>query len=172
MLFFFHACCDPCNDPNLVKPSLSVLSAPEITLAVSNAVAHSNGTATSSISIAENNSEVNFSLADSVTTNLEITATDTLIGIQCITVNGSFNFNFISFGDTIFNNGAIPEIQNCTSLTNCCLKSKILKVNDLKNQLRCRMGGYTNEGKLNYYIFVKTCNNGIDTVMINFKGNG
>jgi hypothetical protein len=89
IVIIFTSCnpaCPPCDDPYLTKVGSS--STLTINFEVSTAVRHSNGTATSSISIAPDGSNVQLSMADSVTTNVYLTGIDTSGGIKCVELSG------------------------------------------------------------------------------------
>ena len=85
--------CNSCDDPELVKVPASSSVAPDHQWEISTAVFHSNGTASSSISIIpEGTSSVTASRADSVKTTVYIIAKDTLRGIKCVELFGGFGF--------------------------------------------------------------------------------
>ncbi|HEX5625133.1 MAG TPA: hypothetical protein VFX48_03875 [Saprospiraceae bacterium] len=131
------SCCHPCKDPALVKPASTGCNT-QIQWQYSQAVQHSDGTMTSSISIVTDPSiPINTQLTDSTRTTVYVVATDTVCGIKCIELKGGFGMTCTMEGGTgIAIDGKLPDQRECSPLTTCALKSMRLHASDLENYLR------------------------------------
>jgi hypothetical protein len=170
ILGLISSCCKPCDDPNLIQVNRqSNANALDILLEVTNAVRHTNGTATSSISIAQNGDNVTFANVDSVTTSVNLVATDTLRGIKCIKVYGRFGYSCNSGNQGIIFDGIIPEQNQCVNLTNCCLKSQTFPFKNLQQFINCPAGQSARNGGIGLTFVVEDCTGITDTTNISFS---
>lgn len=161
--------CTPCDDPELTKVGSS--SALTLQFEISTAVRHSNGTATSSISIASPGDNISISLADSVTTNVYLTATDTAAGIKCIELSGGWGLtcNNPGAGLGISMHGVLPKPSQCLPLTRCCLKQNRIAIEDLNEFLKCPQDRVIQSGDIQVTGIAKSCTNVTDTAFITFQ---
>jgi hypothetical protein len=136
--FFISSCCNPCNDPALLKPSATGPCDTHIQWEMATAVAHSNGTMTSSISIIPDpNIPLNQTLTDSTTTTVFISATDTLCGIKCIHVMGGFGYTCTAPGGIgLAIDGKIKDQHECSPMTTCAFRRMRVDISNLESYLR------------------------------------
>jgi len=158
--------CNSCDDPKLVKVPAVDTSAPAFHWEMSQAVQHSNGTATSSISIVpEGTTVINSSAADSVTTTVYLAANDPESGVQCIHIKGGFGFTCMNSDSlAIAIDGKVKSQSYCLDLTTCCLKDIRIAVEDLGSYLRCPGDRTLNSGGVGLTGIVINCTGIVDTV--------
>ncbi|MEO6190832.1 MAG: hypothetical protein ABIO44_11205 [Saprospiraceae bacterium] len=137
LLGLISSCCIPCNDPALIKPA-STGCHTQVQWEYAQAVTHSNGTMTSSISIIPNpNVPINTTLTDSTSTSVFVSATDTICGIKCISLNGGFGLTCSGpMGVGIAIDGQIARQSDCSPLSNCAFKSIRLSIPNLESYMR------------------------------------
>ena len=157
----------PCGDDNLVQVQPADISSPTYQWEMSQAVQHSDGTMTSSISIVPNGTtSVQSVLADSVTTTIYLTATDLESGIKCITTGGGFGYTCIDplGGVGISAHGLLANNNQCVDLTTCCLKSQRKTIENVSQHFNCTGGRVFNSGGLQIVGIIETCSGIKDTV--------
>ncbi len=138
LTFLISSCCNPCNDTALIKPGITGCNT-QIQWQYSQAVNHSNGTMTSSISIVTNPADpINTNLSDSTTTSVYISATDTVCGIKCIFIKGGYGLTCTNPGGGvgIAIDGKIPDQSDCSPLTNCAFKTMRISIPNLESYMR------------------------------------
>lgn len=174
-ILLFDSCKEcGCGDPKLIKVKPDAPSLINYRWEMSQAVQHSDGTATSSISIiSPGTSSVNASIADSVTTNLYLTASDSLAGVKCITTGGSFAYTCSdpNGGIGISVHGILANDDQCVDLTTCCLMSQRKTITNLSQYINCTNGRVFSGGGLQVVAYIQNCNLKIDTVFmsVNFQ---
>ncbi len=158
--------CNSCDDPKLVKVPAVDASPPAYHWEMSQAVMHYDGTATSSISIIPaGTSVVNSTAADSVTTNVYLTANDPESGVRCIYIKGGFGLTCINSDSTaIAIDGILKSQSYCVDLTNCCLSELRLAVEDLGSHIQCPGDRMLSNGGVGLTGIVVNCKGGQDTV--------
>ena len=162
--------CNPCDDPALVHVTPGSPSSVTHNWEFIQAVRHSNGTATSSISIVPaGTTSVNSVANDSTTTSINLVATDTLAGIHCIGIKGGFGFTCINpaGGPALAIDGIIPYKETCNNLTKCCLKSMQATADNIGANLKCGAGRVFSNGGVGITGIITNCNGVKDTVIIN-----
>jgi hypothetical protein len=175
IVIIFTSCnpaCPPCDDPYLTKVGSS--STLTINFEVSTAVRHSNGTATSSISIAPDGSNVQLSMADSVTTNVYLTGIDTSGGIKCLELSGGWGATCRNQNNNLAlsMHGILPQERQCLPLTTCCLKTNRIAMEDLKQYLKCPDNHTLNTGGIQVVGIVETCIGRRDTAFLTLEPMG
>ncbi|HOY12897.1 MAG TPA: hypothetical protein PLY70_07135 [Saprospiraceae bacterium] len=170
LLFAQTSCkkCNNCADEKLVTVPVGGSSTPVGQWEMSQAVQHSNGTVTSSISIVpESITLINSTTADSVTTNIYFTATDTISGIKCVKLSGGFGFTCVNNSNqAIILDGILPQKTQCLDLTTCCLKSQRIAYEDISEFLRCPQGRTFTNGGIGIMGIIENCNGQIDTMQL------
>ncbi|MEP7195530.1 MAG: hypothetical protein ABI851_03365 [Saprospiraceae bacterium] len=137
VLSLISACCIPCNDPALIKPATTGCNT-QIRWEFAQAVNHSNGTMTSSISIIPDpNIAINATLTDSTSTSVFVSATDTMCGIKCISISGGFGLTCSGpIGVGLAIDGKIESQSDCSPLTTCAFKTMRLSIPNLESYMR------------------------------------
>lgn len=160
--------CNSCDDPKLVKVPSSDPSPPGYHWEMSQAVMHSNGTATSSISIVPGGTAViHSSAADSITTTVYLTAHDPESGVKCISVHGGFGLTCMSKDSTaIAIDGIIQSHSVCTDLTSCCHKDMRIAIEDLGKYIQCPGNRNLTNGGVGLTGIVTNCTGTQDTVSL------
>lgn len=160
--------CNSCDDPKLVKVPPADASPPEFHWEMSQAVMHSNGTATSSISIVPAGTSVIHSVAaDSVTTHVYLTAHDPQSGVKCIDIKGGFGLTCMGNDSTaVAIDGILPAISQCNDLTACCLKSMRVTVENLRQYMQCNNNRMLSGGGVGLTGILTNCKGGQDTVSL------
>lgn len=160
--------CNSCNDENLVKVNVSDATYSTYQWEMSQAVQHSNGTATSSINIVPTGTTiVNSSAADSVTTSVYLTATDNESGIKCLRLSGGFGFTCENNANqAIVLDGILAQKTLCLDLTNCCIKSQRIAYENLSQFITCPIGRTFTNGGVGITAIIENCAGKIDTTFL------
>ena len=160
--------CNPCNDPQLVKviPNQSLI---RYNWEFIQGVHHNyNGTSTSSISIIPaGTTTINSVSNDSVTTSINLVATDTTSGIKCISIQGGFGLTCFTPGGAIVLDGILPVQEQCNELTKCCLRTEHISANEIDNYINCGKDRVLSNGSVGLTGIIKSCGGKIDTVRLN-----
>lgn len=171
LFILVHTSCKKCNncaDEKLVTVPIGGSSTPIAQWEMSQSVQHSNGTVTSSISIVpEGITLINSSAADSVTTNIYLTATDTISGIKCLKLSGGFGYTCVDISNqAIILDGILPKKSQCLDLTTCCMKSQRISYDDISEFIRCPQGRTFTNGGIGITCFIENCNGQVDSMQI------
>lgn len=173
-VIYFPSCkkCNPCDDPLLVKVPAQGFGNIEYQWEVSNAVQHSDGTLTSSISIVPpGTTTIHATKADSIHTTVYLQATDTLAGIHCITTTGKFGLTCTNSSGAIIIDGILPETRECNNLTRCCLKNQRLVLSNIDQYMNCTGDRKLSNGGIGITGYIKNCRGATDTVFLNVQFN-
>ena len=171
LCLFYSSCrkCNPCNDEKLVHVNNADMSPATFQWEISQAVQHSNGTATSSISIVPSGTTViNSTFADSITTTAYLTATDGESGIKCIRLFGGFGYTCLNeeTNQAIVLDGILPKKDQCLPLTTCCLKSQRITMENLGQFITCTNGRKFTNGGVGITGVIENCKGLRDTVFL------
>ncbi len=164
---FYSCTCKHCDDPKLITVPASgshILSHWHI----SQAVKHSNGTMTSSISIVPHDLTTVTSVAvDSVIIGIDFTSEDTIGGIKSMRLESTFSFNCtnaVTHMSTIVD-GILPvKVDEFDSpLTTCCLRTYSIHGSDIGKPFRCAPGLIISNAHLRLTAWTTSCTGVQDT---------
>jgi hypothetical protein len=161
--------CNPCNDPALVVVPDADATAPVVQWEISQAVTHSDGTMTSSISIVSDPSvPVNLNYEQNVSTTVYANATDEESGVKCISLSGGFGFSCTQPGGIgLLGSGILDNQRDCSGLTVCGLKSMRLQQDNLEQFLSgCTPPKVLASGDFAVEVVVENMKGIVDTVTL------
>ncbi len=165
-----HSCkkCNPCNDPKLVSVPATGIGSLHYYWEFVQAVQHSNGTATSSISmVSPGTTSINSVAADSVTTSIHLVGIDSLAGIKCLSFKGGYGVTCSNGGTgAIAIDGILSIKSQCLPLTTCCLISQNMKIENLGQYMQCGAGKQFVSGGVGITGTIENCKGEIDTVFL------
>ena len=164
--------CNSCNDPLLIKVPAADPSPPTYQWEMSQAVHHSNGLETSSISmVPAGTATVNSIAADSVTTNIYLRAIDPESGVKCIRISGGFGMTCSEPEGmaALAIDGIITPKENCQGLTACCMKELRMTMEDLGDYIRCPGNRILNNGGIGLNAVITNCKGVSDTVNLTIQ---